>query len=46
MKGQISMEKFLNKFMSIKILRPISITLVATLAMFYIIIDYIFNIEE
>lgn len=38
--------KELDKIMSVKILRPITISLLTLVACIYIIVDYIFNIEE
>jgi hypothetical protein len=38
--------KVLDKIMSVKILRPVTIPLFALIGFMYIIIDYIFNIEE
>jgi len=36
----------LDKIMGVKILRPISIPIICAFLFMYIIIDYIFNIEE
>ena len=38
--------KILDKIVGIKILRPITLPLIGAFMVFYIIADYVFNIEE
>jgi hypothetical protein len=38
--------KIINRILEVKILRPILIPIMTFFGFFYIIIDYIFNIEE